>query len=91
MFLYDKSNEITFENYEKRFNAIFNKYIKRDSYFKIKSGLFGTKEAIDSTMFGDPVKTKEEQQTEAFIKAQKEKEEKRKASFLKYRKQQIRM
>lgn len=89
-YLYDKSNEITFENYEKRFNAIFNKYIKRDSYFKIKSGLFGTKEAIDSTMFGDPVKTKEEQQTEAFIKAQKEKEEKRKASFLKYRKQQIR-
>ena len=28
-YLYDKSNEITFENYEKRFNAIFNKYIKR--------------------------------------------------------------
>ena len=88
-YLYDKSNEITFENYEKRFNAIFNKYIKRDSYFKIKSGLFGTKEAIDSTMFGDQVKTKEEQQTEAFIKAQK-KGRKCKASFLNYRKQQIR-
>lgn len=89
-YLYDKSNEITFENYEKRFNAIFNKHIKKDSYFKIKSGLFGTKEAIDSTMFGAPQKTKEEEQTEAFIKAQKEKEQKRKANFLKYRKRQIR-
>ena len=41
-------------------------------------------------MSGDKSPSKEEQQTEAFIKAQKEKEQKRKANFLKYRKSQIR-
>lgn len=89
--LYDKANELSLENYEKRFNTIFKKYVKRDSYFKIKSGIFGTKEEIDSSFFGDepPKKTKEEEQTEAFIAEQKEREAKRKDNFLKYRKSQI--
>ena len=89
--LYDKNNEVSLENYEKRFNNIFKKYVKRDSYFKIKSGWFGTKEEIDSSLFGDetPKKTQEEEQTEALIAAQKEKEKKRKENFLKYRKSQI--
>ncbi len=87
--LYDKTNEVTFENYEKRFNSIFRKYVKRDSYFKIKSGWFGTKEEIDSSLFGDQKTKKEEAQTAELIEAQKEKERKRKASFLKYRKSMI--
>ena len=36
--LYDKKNEVTFENYEDRFNKMIRKHVKRDSYFKIKSG-----------------------------------------------------
>ncbi|MCO4821496.1 MAG: carboxypeptidase-like regulatory domain-containing protein, partial [Flavobacteriaceae bacterium] len=83
--LYDKKNEITFENYENRFNEIIKKHVKRDSYFKIKSGLFGTKEDIDSTFFDDPA----EKETAAFIEEKKEKEKERKENFLKYRKRSI--
>ncbi len=84
--LYDKKNEVTFENYEKRFNQIIKKHVKRDSYFKIKSGWFGTKEAIDSSFFEG---RKEEKETAEFIKKKKEQEELRKANFLKYRKNSI--
>jgi hypothetical protein len=87
-YLYDKKNEITFENYEKRFNEIFRKHVKRDSYFKIKSGIFGTKEDIDPSMFGDEEQEQAEE-TEAFLKEQQEKENRRKENFLKYRKNQI--
>jgi len=89
-YLYDKKNEITFENYEERFNEIFRKHVKRDSYFKIKSGIFGTKEDIDSSLFGDEEVKKAQTQGEAFLKEQEEKEKRRKESFLKYRKRQIR-
>lgn len=88
-YLYDKANELTFENYEKRFNEIFRKHVKRDSYFKIKSGLFGTKEDIDPSLFGDEDEAAKAE-TEEFLKEQKEKEEKRKENFLRYRKNQIR-
>lgn len=55
--LYDKNMELDFEKLEEKFNAMMKKYIKTDSYFKIKSGLFGTKvdaeeifeEEVDST------------------------------------------
>uniref|UniRef100_UPI003564B050 carboxypeptidase-like regulatory domain-containing protein n=1 Tax=Seonamhaeicola sp. TaxID=1912245 RepID=UPI003564B050 len=36
--LYDKNLEVSFDGLEKRFNSIFRKHVKRDSYFKIKSG-----------------------------------------------------
>ncbi len=84
--LYDKESEITFENYEKRFNEIIRKHVKRDSYFKIKSGWFGTKEEIDSSFFEDK---KEDQQTAEFIEKKKELEAKRKANFLNWRKGSI--
>ncbi|MFX0555825.1 carboxypeptidase-like regulatory domain-containing protein [Maribacter sp. CXY002] len=55
--LYDKNKRLDFENLEERFNEIIKKNVKTDSYFKVKSGLFGTKleadelfeEEIDST------------------------------------------
>ena len=84
--LYDKKNEVTFENYEDRFNQIVRKHVKRDSYFKIKSGWFGTKEEIDSTFFEDE---QVDENTAEFIAQKKEQEEKRKASFLKWRKNTI--
>lgn len=84
--LYDKKNEITFENYEKRFNDIIKKHVKRDSYFKIKSGWFGTKEEIDSTFFEDK---QVDEETADFIEEKKEREKKRKENFLKYRKNSI--
>lgn len=84
--LYDKKNEVTFENYEKRFNDIIKKHVKRDSYFKIKSGWFGTKEEIDSSFFDDKQVDKE---TAEFIEQKKEREKKRKANFLNWRKNSI--
>ena len=84
--LYDKENEVTFENYEERFNQIIKKHVKRDSYFKVKSGWFGTKEEIDSSFFENK---QVDEETAEFIKQKKEQEEKRKANFLKYRKNTI--
>ncbi|MDW5287952.1 carboxypeptidase-like regulatory domain-containing protein [Formosa sp. PL04] len=83
--LYDKNNEMTFEAYEKKLNDILKKHVKRDSYFKIKSGLFGTKEDIDSSFFKDETNEK----TDAFLEAEKKKEEDKKKNFLKYRKRMI--
>lgn len=83
--LYDKSKEVTFEGYEEKFNNIIKKHVKRNSYFKIKSGIFGTKEEIDSSFF-DSEETKE---TDAFLEKEKKKEQERKENFLKYRKSSI--
>lgn len=41
--LYNKSSRLDLENLEDRFNEIIKKNVKTDSYFKVKSGLFGTK------------------------------------------------
>lgn len=86
--LYDKNDEITFEAYEERINGIIRKRIKRDSYFKIKSGIFGTKEEMDTTLF-DNIGEKEVEETEEFISKQREQEKDRKENFLKYRRNTI--
>ncbi|MEP5341704.1 MAG: carboxypeptidase-like regulatory domain-containing protein [Algibacter sp.] len=86
--LYDKSKEVSFEGYEEKFNKIIKKHVKRDSYFKIKSGIFGTKESIDSSFFENE-KQKDVEQTEALIEKKKKQEAERKKNFLKYRKSSI--
>ncbi|MGJ5642527.1 carboxypeptidase-like regulatory domain-containing protein [Formosa sp. S-31] len=83
--LYDKDSEISFNAWEDKFNNIIKKRIKRDSYFKIKSGIFGTKEELDSSFYQD----KENKNTEAYIEEQKKIEADKKKNFLKYRKQSI--
>lgn len=87
--LYDKNLEVSFEGLEERFNTIFKKHVKRDSYFKIKSGIFGTKEEIDSSLFDSSENKEEKEKTNAFIEEQKKNEVERKKNFLKYRKQTI--
>ncbi|EPR73854.1 hypothetical protein ADIWIN_1214 [Winogradskyella psychrotolerans RS-3] len=87
-YLYDKSKDINMDNYEKRFNDIFKKYVKRDSYFKIKSGWFSVKEEMDSSLFGDS-NEKEETATDALLAEQKKKDSIRKIGFLHWRKMQI--
>ncbi|EAR02546.1 carboxypeptidase-like regulatory domain-containing protein [Maribacter sp. HTCC2170] len=89
--LYDKSKELDYTKLEEKFNEIIKSNIKRDSYFKIKSGLFGTKvkgedfdeifaSEIDST---DAVALKKE------LEEKKKQEEERKTNFAKYRKRTI--
>ncbi len=46
--LYDKNNDISAEGIGKKLEGIFNENIKKDSYLKIKSGLFSTKMQVDS-------------------------------------------
>ncbi|WP_248724116.1 carboxypeptidase-like regulatory domain-containing protein [Seonamhaeicola sp. ML3] len=87
--LYDKKKEVSFDGLEERFNTIFRKHVKRDSYFKIKSGIFGTKEDIDSSLFDSADAKKEKEKTDAFVEEQRKKEEKRKKNFLKHRKNTI--
>lgn len=86
--LYDKTADINLDNYEKRFNDIFKKYVKRDSYFKIKSGWFSTKEAIDSSLFGDEKQTKEVANA-AKSEEQKKKDSLRKTGFFNWKKSSI--
>ncbi|MBT8306482.1 MAG: carboxypeptidase-like regulatory domain-containing protein [Maribacter sp.] len=89
--LYDKSKEVDLTKLEEKFNTIIKSNIKRDSYFKIKSGLFGTKikgedfdeifeTEIDST---DAIALKKE------LEEKKKREEERKTNFAKYRKKNI--
>lgn len=83
--LYDKNNEITFEGFEERINSIIRENVKKDSYFKIKSGIFGTKEEMDSTIFENSAS----EEPIEFIEEQKKRELKQKENFLRYRKNTI--
>lgn len=84
--LYNKNDELSLESLEEKFNLIFKKHIKRDSYFKIKSGIFGVKQDIDSSFFGD---NDNPEKTEAYLEDQEKLEQDNKAHFLKHRKQTI--
>jgi hypothetical protein len=86
--LYDESADINLDNYEKRFNEIFKKYVKRDSYFKIKSGWFSVKEENDSSLYGDK-NEKEKVETEALLAEQKKKDSIRKIGFSQWKKLSI--
>jgi hypothetical protein len=46
--LYNKSQEVSFEALQEKFMQVLNDNVKKDSYLKIKSGLFGTKVSVDS-------------------------------------------
>ncbi|WP_405292112.1 carboxypeptidase-like regulatory domain-containing protein [Algibacter sp. Ld11] len=87
--LYDKSAEMSFETYEEKLNTILKKHVKRDSYFKIKSGLFGVKTDIDSTAFDYGEQKEEVEKTEAMIAEEKKNEAARKKDFANYRKSEI--
>lgn len=89
--LYDKSKELDYTKLEEKFNEIIKSNIKRDSYFKIKSGLFGVK--IDGEDF-DEIFESEVDSTDAValkkeLEEKKKNEEERKTNFAKYRKRGI--
>ncbi|MBD0830780.1 peptidase associated/transthyretin-like domain-containing protein [Aestuariibaculum sediminum] len=86
--LLDENSDFDEEAIEKRMNDIIKNHVKRDSYFKIKSGIIGVKQDIDSSFF-EPNKKLEKEKSEAFLEEQKKKAEERKKQFLKYRKRSI--
>ncbi|WP_282030511.1 carboxypeptidase-like regulatory domain-containing protein [Winogradskyella eximia] len=84
--LFDKSTEVNLKNYEERLNSILKKHVKRDSYFKIKSGWFSVKEGTDSSLFDDST---ENAVTDTLLAEQRKKDSIRKIGFLHWRKMMI--
>jgi len=86
--LYDKNKEVSFEDLEEKFNKIIKKHVKRDSYFKIKSGLFGINTEIDSSFF-ETSTSNDAKHTQVIIEEKNKIETERKKDFLNYRKSEI--
>lgn len=82
--LYDKSLEIDFEGLEEKLNAIIKKNVKTDSYFKIKSGLFGTKVDGDE-LFDNEIDSTDVTALNAKLEEEKKHKENRKKNIVKYK------
>ena len=78
--LYDKQNELDITALEEKFNDILKKNVKPDSYFKIKSGWFGTK--VDAKdMLASETDSEDAEALKKELEAKKKKEEERKKNF----------
>ncbi|WP_282159980.1 carboxypeptidase-like regulatory domain-containing protein [Ulvibacterium marinum] len=86
--LYDKSKTLDAETLEKKFNSIVKENIKTDSYFKIKSGLFGTKVDADE-LFETEVDSSDVQALNEHLKKTQENEQERKKFFAKYKRRTL--
>jgi hypothetical protein len=76
--LYDKNKQLDAEALERKFNSIIRQNVKTDSYFKVKSGLFGTKMDAEE-LFGSEVdSTDVEALNRKLEEAQKNEESKKK-------------
>ncbi len=78
--LYDKSKQLDAEALEKRFNAIIRENVKTDSYFKVKSGLFGTKMDAEE-LFGTDVDSTDVEALNKKLEEAKKNEDSRKKHF----------
>lgn len=86
--LYDKSLELDFEVLEEKFNTIIKENVKTDSYFKIKSGLFGTKIEGDE-LFESEVDSTDVAELNKKLEEEKKNKEDRKKYFSNYKKRTI--
>ncbi len=86
--LYDKSMELDFEVLEERFNKIIKENVKTDSYFKIKSGLFGTKVEADE-MFETDVDSTDVAALNEKLEQEKKNKENRKKYFATFKRNKI--
>src|SRR5690606_9821417 len=86
--LYDKQSELDLTSLEEKFNDILRKNIKPDSYFKIKSGLFGTKVDADEFMSFKTDSTDAEALKKELLE-KKKKEEDRKKNFAAFKKNSL--
>ncbi|MGY8914227.1 MAG: carboxypeptidase-like regulatory domain-containing protein [Flavobacteriales bacterium] len=83
--LYDKNSTLDLEALEVKFNNIIKKNVKTDSYFKIKSGFFGTKMDADE-LFETQVDSSDVTALNKKLEEEKKNTEERKKNFAKYRK-----
>ncbi len=84
--LYDKSMELDYDILEEKFNKIIKENVKTDSYFKIKSGLFGTKVDADE-LFESEVDSTDVAALNKKLDEEKKKKEDRKKFFAKYKRE----
>jgi hypothetical protein len=66
--LYDKNKDVSIDGLSNRLERIFKENVKPDSYFKIRSGLIGTKVEMDSI-------SNENEEESAIVKAEMDKPE----------------
>lgn len=86
--LYDKNSALDLEALEEKFNKIVKNNVKTDSYFKIKSGFFGTKMDADE-LFEAEVDSSDVTALNKSLEEEKKKIAERKKNFAKYRKNTI--
>jgi len=86
--LYDKNNKVGLTALEEKFKKIIDKNVKPDSYFKIKSGLFGQKLDMDELKGGDIDSTSAEGLKKK-LESEKKRETERKTNFAKYRRSSL--
>lgn len=87
--LYDKSLEFDEEKMEEKFNDILRKNVKKGSYFKIKSGLFGTKIDADevSQIFEEELDSTDVVAVNKKIEEKKKAKEERKKNYAKWKRE----
>ncbi|MFS4416089.1 carboxypeptidase-like regulatory domain-containing protein [Maribacter sp. 2307ULW6-5] len=78
--MYDKAKRLNYENVEEKMNGIIQQYVKTDSYFKIKSGLFGSKVDVDE-LFDAEVDSTQVADLNAELEKKKEEKERREKNF----------
>ncbi|CAM4169022.1 carboxypeptidase-like regulatory domain-containing protein [Zobellia roscoffensis] len=89
--LYDKSKELDVELLEEKFNKIVKENIKTDSYFKIKSGLFGTKVDADDMgeIFKEEIDSTDVAALNERLEEEKKSKEERREFFLEYKRKTL--
>lgn len=86
--LYDKNKRLDYENLEERFNEIIKKNVKTDSYFKVKSGLFGTKLDADE-LFEDEIDSTDVAALNNQLEEKKKDKEEQKKFFANYKRRTL--
>lgn len=89
--LFDKNTELDYEQLEKRFNDIIKKNVKTDSYFKVKSGLIGTKVAAEDFYDADKadIDTTDVAAVNKQLEEAKNKKERQKENFAKWKRSSL--
>jgi len=86
--LYDKNNEVGLLALEEKFNKIIDNNVKPDSYFKVKSGLFGKKLGMDEFK-GEEIDSADAAALKKKLEDEKKREADRKVNFAKHRKNSL--
>lgn len=89
--LYDKNMDIDLEKLEEKFNKIVKENVKTDSYFKVKSGLFGTKIDADEMgdLFEEEVDSTDVAALNKRLQDEKKQKEERRKFFSKYKRETL--